>query len=141
MTTTVPRVGTGGMRGSGSRGVPVVLGSQLSFGPYGRGWGMPHPRSLDNDGDPSGRAWKIRWLKWGSAVSRGSGLTYYLPEHGMSEYHTGRVQFRASRIGYCYTNGPHAYTRLEVRVASLHGGPFSDWQLWNGRPNVCRPSP
>jgi hypothetical protein len=54
MTTTVPGVGTGEISGNGSR--RVVLGSRLSFGPYGRGWGTAHPRSVDNDGDPSGNA-------------------------------------------------------------------------------------
>jgi hypothetical protein len=141
MATTVGGVGTGGISGPGIGSGLVVLGSRTSFGPHGRGWGTAHPRSLDNDGDPSGRAWKIRWPTWGSAVSRGSGLTYYLPEKMGSGYQTGRVQFRASRIGHCSANGPLAYTRLEVRLASLRGDSFSAWQLWNGRPNLCRPSP
>jgi hypothetical protein len=135
MTTTVAGVGTGGISGSGVGA--IVLGSRMSFGPYGRGWGRPYPSSLDNDGDPSGNAWRLRWTGWGSPVARATGLTYVLDPAPGTGYRKGRLQLRASRIGHCYGNGPLAYTRLAVRVASLHRGSFSAWQLWNGRPNLC----
>jgi hypothetical protein len=117
----------------------VVLGSKTSFGPYGKGWGTPHPALLDNDGDPSGRAWNIHWTGWGTAFARGSGLNYQLGTKYGSGYQTDRLQLRASRTGHCNPNGPAAYTRLEARVAPLKHGKFGAWQLWNARPNVCRP--
>jgi hypothetical protein len=119
---------------------PVVLGSKTSFGPHGKGWGTPHPALLDDDGDPSGHAWNIRWTGWGTAVARGTGLTYALGTTSGSGYRTDRLELRASRIGHCNANGAVAYTRLEVRIARLRRGEFGAWQLWNGRHDVCRPS-
>jgi hypothetical protein len=116
---------------------PVVLGSRNSFGPYGRGWGAPHPALLDNNGDPSGHAWNIHWSGWGTADARGSGLTYFLGPKRGSGYRIGRLQLRATRVGRCSAKGPSAYTRLEARVAELKQGSFSRWQLWNGRTNLC----
>ena len=145
ITMTVPGVGLGGLSGIGTRSATatygvrersLVLGSRTSFLPLGRGWGTPQPAALDNGGDPSGKAWQLRWVGWGRGVASGSGLTYVLGI-GQAGYHIGRVEFRASRIGRCYTDGPRAYTRLEVRVAGLHAGDFTAWQLWNGRPNLC----
>jgi hypothetical protein len=77
----------------------------MSFGAHGRGWGTPHPPLLDNDGDPSGRAWRIRWTGWGTDVARGSGFTYVLGSTAGSGYRTGRLQLRASHIGRCNANG------------------------------------
>jgi hypothetical protein len=119
---------------------PVVLGSKTSFGPYGKGWGTSRPVLLDNDGDPSGHAWKIHWTGWGTAVARGSGLTYALGTKYGGGYRIDRLELRASRIGRCNPSGPVAYTRLEARIAPLRNGRFSAWQPWNERPNVCRPS-
>ncbi len=101
---------------------------------------MPHPALLDNNGDPSGHAWHIRWTAWGTPLARGSGLTYILGQTTGSGYRTGRLELRASHVRRCLTNGPRAYTRLEVRVAPLKHGSFSVWQLWNSRPNVCHPT-
>ena len=136
LALTVSAATAAGMVRSG----PVVLGSKTSFGSYGKGWGTPRPALLDNDGDPSGHAWNIRWTGWGTAVASGSGLTYALGTKYGSGYTIYRLQLRASRIGHCTTNGPVAYTRLEVRIAPLKRSNFSAWQLWNLRPNVCRPS-
>jgi hypothetical protein len=121
-----------------ARATQIILGSRNSFGPYGRGWGAPHPALLDNDGDPSGHAWYIHWANWGTAVARGSGRIYFLGPKRGSGYRIGRLQLRATRIGRCSPDGPSAYTRLEVRVAELKYGSFSRWQLWNGRANLCR---
>src|SRR5262245_35532676 len=117
----------------------VVLGSKSSFTPSGKGWGTVAPRSLDNGGDPSGRAWNIRWQNWGASITSGSGLTYVAPASGHG-WVKGRVQLRAERIGRCAPSGPRAYTRLEVRVAPLDTDRFGAWVLWNGRPNLCRAS-
>lgn len=123
----------------------VVLGSKTSFGPYnkygpyGKGWGTQRPALLDNDGDPSGHAWNIRSTGWGTAVARGSGLTYVLGAAYGTGFREVRLQLRASRIGRCYANGPVAYTRLQGRVAGLRHGKFGVWWLWNARPNVCHP--
>jgi len=67
-------------------------------------------------------------------------LTYFLGSTYGSGYRIGRLQLRASRIGHCYRGGPRAYTRLAVRVADLKHGPFSGWELWNGRSNLCHSS-
>jgi len=117
----------------------VVLGSKASFR-YGSGWGTAHPSALDNDGDPSGRAWSIDWTRWGGTRALGRGMTYLAPSLTRNYWRKGRVQLRASRIGRCTVGGVHAYTRLDVRVAELHSGRFSAWQLWNGRPNLCKPN-
>jgi hypothetical protein len=114
----------------------VVLGSKTSFEPYGRGWGLRHPVSVDNGGDPSGKAWDLRWTHWGKSTTSAAGLTYLGPSKSR-DWRKGRLQFRASRLGRCGPSGPRAYTRLQVRVAELHGGAFGAWQLWNGRLNLC----
>jgi len=119
------------------RATPIVLGTRAGFPPGAKGWGTAHPSLIDNDGDPSGHAWHIRWTGWGTTLAKGVGLTYVLGQAYGSGYRTGRLELRASRIGHCLTAGPRAYTRLEVRVAPLKHGSFSAWQLWNGRPNVC----
>jgi len=113
-----------------------VLGSKMSFTPHGTGWGTAAPPSLDNGGDPSGRAWSISWQDWGAVATTGDGLTYLAPtsRHGWVK---GRVELRAEHIGRCAPSGPRAYTRLEVRVAPLNTGRFSAWVLWNQRPNLC----
>jgi hypothetical protein len=114
----------------------VVLGSKASFVPNGHGWGTAHPSAVDNGGDPTGRAWTIHWKLWGRRTAVGSGTTYLEPTTTRN-WRRGRVEFRASRIGQCTAGGPRAYTRLAVRVAELHSGRFSAWQLWNGRSNLC----
>jgi hypothetical protein len=114
----------------------VVLGSKTSFLPNGKGWGTPHPVALDNGGDPSGKAWSLRWTGWGRNMTSATGFTYYIPV-AASGYRKGRLEFRATRLGRCSASGPRAYTRLQVRVAPLHGGMFGAWSLWNGRPNLC----
>ena len=120
--------------------VKVVLGSQTSVEPHGSGWGTPHPAAVGNGGDPSGNAWGLRWTHWGSRTTTATGFTYLEPTLKQG-WRKGRLQFRALRIGHCSANGPRAYTRLEVRVAELHGGSFSTWHLWNERTNLCHPSP
>jgi hypothetical protein len=118
---------------------PVVLGSKISFGPYGKGWGTARPALLDNDGDPSGHAWNIRWIGWGTEAARGSGLGYVLGRAQGTGFREVRLQFRASRLGRCHAGGPVAYTRLQVRIAGLKRGAFGAWWLWNERPNICHP--
>jgi len=118
-------------------GGSVVLGGKTSFGPYGRGWGTAHPGSVDNGGDPSGKAWDLRWTHWGGGTASATGFTFLDPTRSRP-WRKGRIEFRASRIGRCVSSGPRAYTRLQARVAELHGGGFGSWFLWNGRPNLCR---
>jgi len=44
----------------------LVLGSRTSFEPYGKGWGTAQPVAVDNGGDPSGKAWGVRWTRSGA---------------------------------------------------------------------------
>ncbi len=113
----------------------VVLGAKDSFVPGGVGWGVPHPAKVFNGGDPTGHAWDLRWRDWGKPIAYATGRTWILSRTTPS----GRLEFRASRIGYCASRGPRAYTRLEVRVAPLRGGRFGPWELWSDRPNLCHP--
>jgi hypothetical protein len=125
---------------SESRG-RVILGSRISFPsklPYDTGWGTSHPVAIDNGGDPTGRAWSLRWRSWGSATATAAGFTYLEPTTTRN-WRKGRVQLRATRIGHCSSAGPRAYTRLYVRVAELRSGSWSAWFLWNLRPNLCHP--
>lgn len=117
-------------------GTSVVLGSRTSFQPGGKGWGTAQPFAVDDGGDPSGKAWGLRWVGWGRGTASAAGFTYLAPTSSRG-WRKGRLQLRASRIERCAAAGPRAYTRLQVRVAELHGGAFSAWRLWNGRPNLC----
>ncbi len=123
--------------GRADAGSGVVLGSTGSFGPSGIGWGHVAPSTIDDAGDPSGRAWRLRWQHWGSSEATAAGLTS-VEAAATPGWVTGRIQLRASWIGRCTANGARAYTRLEVRVAPLKSGAFGTWVLWNGRVNVCR---
>src|SRR3954452_11954331 len=50
---------------------PIVLGGP--WGPYQKGYGHAHPRSIFNGGDPTGAVSKITWKNWGRATATGTG--------------------------------------------------------------------
>jgi hypothetical protein len=131
--SAVAAVGAVALAASAAAAPRVVLGSTKSFQPYEKGWGTARPAIVNNGGDPSGEAWNLRWSGWGAAIASAQGSTYVMTKLGWQK---GKVEFRASRIARCTRLGPLAYTRLQVRVAPVHGA-FSRWQLWNGRPNLC----
>jgi hypothetical protein len=58
--TPLAAVASGGNR-------EVVLGKRNLTGRYGIGWGTAHPPVIYNGGVPSGKAWNLRWSKWGAA--------------------------------------------------------------------------
>ena len=119
--------------GSGS---VVVLGKQNLL-PGGEGWGTAHPGLIFNGGDPSGRAWDLRWSGWGSPVAQADGLTWIFRPQGGYFAKPGAIELRASRIGRCTSNGPRAYTELQARVALRPGGHLSKWFVWGGWKSTC----
>ena len=105
---------------------------------YGIGWGTAHPRLIFNGGDPSGRAWNLRWSGWGSGVALARGLTWINSPQGGYFNQPGAIELRAYRPGRCSPNGLPAYTRLQVRSALRPGGPLSRWFAWGGWQSICR---
>jgi hypothetical protein len=114
----------------------VVLGKKNLLR-YGIGWGTPRPPLIFNGGDPSGRAWNLRWSGWGAGFAVGRGLTWILSPHGGYYKKPGVVEFRAYRLARCSRAGPRAYTRLQVRAALRPGGPLSRWFAWGGWRSIC----
>ena len=127
---------TGGAVGAAA-GNDVVLGKQHLL-MYGRGWGTPHPRLVDNGGVPSGRAFDLRWSNWGAPVARARGSTWIYKPHGGYYRKPGALEFRAYRLGHCVAGGPTAYTRLQARVAVKPGGRLTRWFAWAGWRSICR---
>lgn len=119
-------------------GSEVVLGKKGLTGSYGIGWGKPHPSLIYNGGVPSGKAWNLRWLNWGSASATGHGLTWLYRPHGGYYGKPGAIEFRAYRRGQCVAGGVQAYTRLAVRVAMRPGGPLGRWYAWGGWRTTCQ---
>jgi len=124
-----------GTAGSGAN--RVVLGrAGLLRG--GTGWGTAAPATIFNGGDPSGRAFRLRWSGWGTPVAYAHGLTWVFRRQGGYYEAPGAIELRASRIGKCVAGGPPAYTRLAARVATHPGGPLGRWFAWGGWTTICR---
>lgn len=126
----------GSAAASASAPTTVVLGRKNLLR-YGQGWGTPHPRVIFNGGDPSGRAWNLRWRGWGKPVATAEGLTWIFRPTGGYYARPAAIELRASRIARCVTDGPHAYTRLEAREAVRPSGPFGRWFAWGGWKSIC----
>lgn len=61
-----------------------VLGH--AWAPYQRGYGTPHPVTVDNGGDETGRVQQIHWAGWGKRVATGTGIsTYVWPGTGVAD--------------------------------------------------------
>jgi hypothetical protein len=116
----------------------VVLGARSYAGPNGAGWGKPHPKRIYNGGDASGLIRHVRWVSWGGAVARGSGLNAIFKPHGGYYRKLVRIQLRASDLSRCRRRGPLAYRRLSFREPSRPGGPVGHWRLWSGSRTICR---
>jgi len=114
----------------------IVLGSK-AFTLYGIGWGTPHPRVIFNGGDPSGRAWNIRWSNWGAGVAIGHGLNWLFRPQGGYYGTPGVIEVRAYGIGRCSPTGPRAYLHLQARVPARPGGSLGRWFAWGGQRNLC----
>jgi hypothetical protein len=114
----------------------IVLGSKsLYFG--GRGWGTARPSKLDNNGDPSGIVWGIRWQHWGQMTAIGWGSTW-IPKPTYGYYGTPvRAELRATDIGRCSARGPLAYRHLYARVPSRPGGGLGPWFTWGNLSTLC----
>ena len=117
--------------------VQVMLGNKNLLS-HGIGWGTVHPRLIFNGGDPSGRAWNLRWSGWGSAVAHARGDTWISAPQGGYYKKPGAIEFRAYGLGRCSPTGPRAYTHLQARVALRHGGHLGRWLAWGGWRSICR---
>ena len=117
---------------AGGTGSPaLVLGGPRHTLLNGIGWGTAHPPVIYNGGDPSGRAFDLKWRDWGSPVAEAHGLTWLFMPRGGYYRKPGAIELRAFRIRRCATTGPRAYTRLQVRVADRPGGPIvGTWGPW-----------
>jgi hypothetical protein len=133
-----------GSSGHRTSATAITLGSKHAYGGPGyggniaRGWGTAHPRLIFNGGDPSGKAWNIRWQHWGAPVATGRGLTWVARPKGSYYAKPGTIEMRGFLIKKCGRRGSRGYSRVRVRVAST-GGHFSRWYLWGGRHNLCVP--
>jgi hypothetical protein len=116
-----------------------VLGIKGFMGSNGRGWGLPHPATIDNGGDPSGQVVDLTWHNWGSEYSQGWGRTSIFKPGGGFYPHLVRAELRAAGLGHCVSNGPRAYTRLFLRVPRKPGGPLGPWTRWAGARSICVP--
>jgi hypothetical protein len=118
-----------------SPGTPVLGKKNLLSG--GIGWGTAQPAVIFNGGDPSGRAYALRWTGWGNATAYAYGLNPIFKPQGGYYREPGRIELRAYRIARCVPGGPTAYTRLEARVAGRPGGPLGKWFAWGGWKTLC----
>src|SRR5207248_1052499 len=75
---------------------------------YGIGWGTPHPRVIFNGGDPSGKAFALRWINWDGPFARARGSTWIFTPHGGYYAKPGTIELRAYRLGQCTAGGPRA---------------------------------
>jgi len=114
----------------------IVLGSE-QFVRYGIGWGAPQPRVISIGGDPSGRAFGIRWTRWGNGAPIGRGLTWLLRPQGGYYRKPVVIELRPFGIGRCSRTGPRAYLHLNARVAIRPGGRLGRWFTWGGQRNLC----
>ena len=114
----------------------VVLGKKNLLN-NGAGWGTAEPTTVYNGGDPSGHAFHLRWTAWGSASAYAQGLNWIFKPQGGYYQKPGEIELRAYRIGQCVAGGPHAYTRLQARVAARPGGPLGKWFAWGGWRTIC----
>ncbi|HLX33305.1 MAG TPA: hypothetical protein VKR79_11145 [Gaiellaceae bacterium] len=101
------------------------------------GWGKARPPVIFNGGDPSGRAWKIRWSGWGSKSAIGYGLTSIFQPGGGYYGKPAEIELHAFALGRCVRGGPRAYTRLQIRVPPKPGGKLGRWRNWSGAATIC----
>jgi hypothetical protein len=121
-----------------ARQVPV-LGQKHLFKPGGRGWGHRHPAKIFNGGDPSGLVRQISWHHWGSHKAFGRGLGNQFKPGGGYYAKPVKVQLRATGLGRCTSNGPHAYTKLHVRLQKKPGSSrWTSWFRWAGMKRICK---
>lgn len=118
-----------------------VLGRPHLTGRHGVGWGTAHPRLIYNGGDPSGKAWNLRWSRWGASSTTAHGFTWLFRPSGGYYAKPGAIELRAYRLGHCTPGGPIAYTRLSARVAARPGGALGRWFAWGGWHTLCRFGP
>ncbi|MGK2956103.1 MAG: hypothetical protein ACSLFI_10595 [Solirubrobacterales bacterium] len=115
----------------------VVLGAHKFMGPYGKGWGAAHPKTIYNGGVSSGLVRSISWKNWGGTVAVGRGKGSQYKPGGGYYAHRVVVKFRAYNKGRCRKHGPIAYRVLEANFQKYPGGPFGDWFLWSGSWSIC----
>jgi sugar lactone lactonase YvrE len=111
----------------------IVLGSK-SFITGAQGWGTVKPSRIDNNGDPGGIVYGIRWQQWGQATATGWGFSFP-PRPTYGYYGPARTELRATDISRCSEGGPLAYRRLYTRAPSRPGGPLGPWSSWSG--TIC----
>jgi hypothetical protein len=116
-----------------------VLGSRAFPGPYGKGFGTPHPKTIFNGGVPSGLVEDISWKQWGDAVAFGRGLGHQYKPRGGYYKRPVKVRLRAEKLGTCPGHKAPAYTRLKAKFQKRPGGAYGPWFLWSGADTICEP--
>jgi hypothetical protein len=127
----------GALRSDARPSSPVILGNK-NVVMHGIGWGTQHPSVIFNGGDPSGRAWNLRWSDWGDVTAEAHGLTWVSGPHGGYNPKPAAIELRASHIGRCDGAGALAYTRLEARERTGPGRPLGPWFVWGNWQSICR---
>jgi hypothetical protein len=118
-------------------GSPVVLGGKIYPGPYGEGFGSPHPEAISNGGDASGSIAEVHWSSWGGPVAHGRGRHPMFKPHGGYYRKPVVALLKATDLGRC--EGHAAYLRLLIKEPRRPGGPFGPWRSWAGPQTICEP--
>jgi hypothetical protein len=118
----------------------VVLGNK-KFAVNGDGFGGYRPSDIFNGGDPSGHAFDIVWLRWGSAAATGFGKNPIFKPGGGYFSQPARIELRASDLGHCPGSSQLAYRRLKARVPTRPGGRLGPWFSWAGAKTICSLNP
>jgi len=76
------------------------------------GWGQVEPATIDNGGDPTGRAWDVVWQGWGTTRAIGKGYGYWQAP-GVDVVHAvpARVELVAFSLVKC--SGHLSYSKIE----------------------------
>jgi hypothetical protein len=116
----------------------VVLGKKGLFKPGGAGWGTAHPTKIFNGGDPSGLVGSINWTDWTHSTAIGHGLTSAFKPGGGFYKKPVKIILKATDLGHCTAQGPHAYTQLRAKEQKKPGSShYTKWFRWAGLKSIC----
>jgi opacity protein-like surface antigen len=93
------------------------------WAPNQRGYGQVRPRTVDNNGDPTGRVTDIHWTTWGGTKAIGTGMSDYVgPNQSVAGGTEESARIVAFHLGSCHRR--RAYDAIEWYYPQ-HGQRFS----------------